>query len=267
METTKIKLHQALIVLVVLGALLVGAKIITEIKEYRFIGGGVSATNTISISGEGEVFAPPDIARVSFSVREEAKKVADAQAKTSAKVKAALVAVRNLGVKDKDIKQASYGSYPKYEYTDIPGVCPNTYSYCPPRQGKQVISGYEVSQTVTLTLRDLDKASGIVDALAQVGVTETRGPDFGIDNEDILKATARKQAIDKARTKAETLARDLGVSLVRIVSFSEGGGEYPSYRGLTLGMFSKDSATEALPELPKGDEKITSQVTVTYEIR
>jgi len=66
------------LVLLVLAVFLI-VKTINTVKEYRFIGGGVSATNTITVSGEGEVFAVPDIAEFSFSVVEEKKTVADAQ--------------------------------------------------------------------------------------------------------------------------------------------------------------------------------------------
>lgn len=265
MEETKTKLHKALILLVVLGAVFVVTKIITEVKEYRFIGGGVSATNMISVSGEGEVFAPPDIATVLFTVREESKKVVDAQARVSAKVKASLEGVRKLGVAEKDVKTQNYSSYPKYEYQEMKIECVS--GYCPPR-GKQILIGYEVSQTVTLTVRDMEKVSSVIDILAQSGVTETQGPNFVIDKEDVLKAQARKQAILNARTKAEVLAKDLGVSLVRIVSFSEDGGQPPYYGGgIRTAMFSKDSVQEGSPEIPKGEEKIISRVTVTYEIR
>jgi uncharacterized protein YggE len=265
MEESKTKLFKALTIMVVFGALLLATKIVTEIKEYRFIGGGVSATNMISVSGEGEVFASPDIATVSFVVREEAKKVVDAQSKVSTKVNAALVGVRKLGVLDKDIKTANYSSYPKYEYQQMKIECTG---YCPP-EGKQVLTGYEVSQAVIVTVRNLDDASAIVDVLAQAGATETQGPNFAIDNEDKLKTEVRGQAIEKARAKAKVLADDLGVSLVRVVSFSEDGG-YPYYPE-EMAVFSKDArgggVVAPLPEIPQGQEKIISRVTVTYEIR
>lgn len=268
-ETAVSKLFKALTVFAMLGTVLVGAMVITEIKAYRYIGGGVAATNTISVSGDGEVFAAPDIANISFTVREEAKKVSDAQDKVTAKVKVALADIRKLGVADKDIKTQNYSSYPKYEWKQSTGVCDGTDSYgnCVLRPGKQVIVGYEVSQTVTIKVRDLEKVNALIDGLATVGVTEMQGPNFAIDKEDDLKAEARKQAIDKARAKAEVLARDLGVTLVRIVSFSE-DGNYPIYARTMAADVGKGSAESfALPEIPQGEEKIISTVTVTYEIR
>src|SRR3989344_2740693 len=107
MEDSKNKLYKVLTILVAVGIVLLGAKTITEVKGYRFIGGSVPATNTISVSGEGEISAAPDIATVSFTVTEEAKKVSDAQSIVSTTVKSALDAVRKLGVADKDIKTAN----------------------------------------------------------------------------------------------------------------------------------------------------------------
>ncbi|MBI5400623.1 MAG: SIMPL domain-containing protein [Candidatus Yonathbacteria bacterium] len=260
------KLFKSLTVLAMIGVVLVGAKIITEVKGYRFIGGGVSATNTISVSGDGEVFASPDIATLSFTVRDESKKVADAQDKVSAKVKVALMGIRKLGVADKDIKTENYSSYPKYEWQEPTAGC--MALNCPPaRPGKQVVVGYEVSQTVTVKVHNLELVNSLVDGLANAGVTEMQGPNFAIDKEDDLKAEARKQAIDKARAKAEVLARDLGVTLVRIVSFSE-GQNYPIYaRSMSASVGMEKAYIASAPELPKGQQKITSNVTVTYEIR
>lgn len=267
MENNKSKLFQALTMLSLLSVVLVGAMIISEVKGYRFIGGGVSASNTVSVSGEGEVFAAPDIANISFTIRAEAKKVADAQDQVSTKVKAALSMIRKEGVADKDIKTQNYSSYPKYEWQEGTASCMSLD--CPPyRPGKQVIVGYEVSQTVTIKVRNLEKVNTLVDGLATAGVTEMQGPNFAIDKEDDLKDEARKIAIDKARAKAEVLAKDLGVDLVRVVSFSE-GGYYPMYSRAMSVEAKYDMAGSAVPapELPQGENSITSSVTITYEIR
>ena len=264
-EVEKTKLYKALTILAFVLVALVATKIITEIKGYEFIGGGVAATNTISVSGDGEVMASPDIANISFTITEDSAKVSDAQTKVSAKVKAALDAVRKSGVADKDIKTDNYSSYPKYEWQQSTTVtCMN--SYCPPVQGKQVITGYEVSQTVNVTVRDLEAVNGLVAGLATAGVTDMQGPNFAIDKQDALQAQARKQAIDKARAKAEVLANDLGVNLVRVVSFSE-GNNYPIMYAMKSDAMAGSAPAAPTPELPQGQTKITSNVTITYEIR
>ncbi len=265
MEIDKIKLYKALTVFSIVGTILVTAMIVTEIKGYRFIGGGVSATNMISVSGEGEVFALPDMANISFSVRETSIKVADAQDKVNAKIKIALATVRKLEVPDKDIKTQNYSSYPKHEWQEGTFTC-LAIGCPPPLPGKQVLVGYEVSQSVSITVRNIDSVAAIVEALGTAGVTDMQGPSFSIDKQDDLKAEARKQAIDKARARAEILARDLGVSLIRVVSFSE-GENFPIYARGMMATAKEGGDALSLPELPKGEEKITSSVTITYEIR
>lgn len=266
MEDSKIKLYKVITVLIVFVIVLVVAKIVTEIKSYSFIGSGVSATNTISVSGDGEVLANPNIAMISFSIREEGKRVADAQDKVSTKVKVALASIRKQGVLDKDIQTQNYSSYPKYEWQDPSVSCIGLN--CPPhRNGKQVIVGYEVSQTVNIKLRNLELVNTLIDGLASANVTEMQGPNFSIDNEDGLKAEARKQAIDKARAKAEVLAKNLGVTLSRVVSFSE-GQSYPIYaRSMMAGSAIEKADSTTTPELPHGEQKIIANVTVVYEIR
>ncbi len=106
-------------------------------------------------------------------------------------------------------------------------------------------------------------------SLGAVGVSDLSGPNFSIDNEENLQAEARKKAIDDAKAKAEALADDLGVKLGRVANFSE-GGRYggPIYYGKE--MMAVDSSTGSAPapaNIPKGENTISSDVTITYELR
>jgi len=106
----------------------------------------------------------------------------------------------------------------------------------------------------------------IMQGLGTLGVSDLNGPNFSIDNEDALKAQARKKAIDDAKEKAATLAKDLGVRLGKITSFSE-SGNYPSPM-YDRGMMSVSAAKESAPaQIPKGENTISSDVSITYEIR
>ncbi len=113
----------------------------------------------------------------------------------------------------------------------------------------------------------MDDVGAIVQGLGNVGVSELNGPNFAIDKEDDLKAEARKKAIDDAREKAKVLAKDLGVSLVKISSFSEGG----NYGGMVYSAkaeMAMDSGSAPAPaKIPKGVQTVSSDVTITYEIR
>ncbi|MEK7593555.1 MAG: SIMPL domain-containing protein [Patescibacteria group bacterium] len=247
--------------LLIAASLFFAAKIITEIKSYRYIGGGVLASNAISVSGEGEVFAVPDIATIIFSAASQGKTVAMAQKEASKKIDAALAFLKNSGISDKDIKTTNYSAHPRYEYNEV--VC---LSLNCPRPGKQTLVGYDVMQTISVKARDTDKVGAILEGLAKAGITEISGPNFSIDDEEKLKAEARKYAIADAKEKAAALAGDLGVSLVRIISFSE-AGNYPIYYAKALESAGGNGGDVLAPEIPKGENKISSNVTITYEIR
>ncbi|MCR4281300.1 MAG: SIMPL domain-containing protein [Candidatus Kaiserbacteria bacterium] len=237
---------------------------ISELKGLRFIGSGVAATNTISVNGEGEVFAVPDTATFSVTVREKAKEVKDAQDAATKKGNNIIAYLKEGGVEEKDIKTVDYSVNPDYEWSQ--GVCPQA-GYCPP--GKQVLVGYQVSQTLSVKVRDTKKAGDLLSGVGSRGATEVSGLSFTIDDEDALKAEARDKAIAQAKEKAEVLAESLGVSLVRVVGFYENEGGRPIfYEKAALGMgMGGDSAVSPAPEIPVGENKIVSNVSVTYEIR
>jgi hypothetical protein len=270
----KSKLIKAGFVLAIVLTLYFTAKIITEIKGYNFIGGATPASNVISFDGKGEISATPDIATISFTLSDDEKDLKTAQDKVTTKETAVLSFLDSQKIDKKDIKTESYNSYPKYDYSN--SVCPvQQYNgtsmmggslpvYCPP--GKQVLSGYTVSESISVKVRDITKAGAVVQGIGAVGVKDMNGPNFSIEKEDALKAQARKMAINDAKAKAQTLSKDLGVNLVRIVNFSE-NGNYPIMYN-TYGMAKADSAVSApAPTLPTGENKITSNVTITYEIR
>lgn len=236
---------------------------IGELKAQRFIGSGTTATNTITVSGEGKVFAVPDVATITFSVRKDASTVKEAQEKANEIANGAIEFIRDSGVEEKDIKVVSNNFYPKYET-----IAP-CYTYpCPNKDPK--IVGYEVSRSITVKVRNADSAGAIVDGLATKNVTDLNGPTFTIDDEDSIRDEAREDAIADAREKAEKLADQLGVSIVRIVGFSENGGGYPiAYmraESANMGMGgAEDMKVDA--DLPMGENEYSSNVTITYEIR
>jgi uncharacterized protein YggE len=261
---------KAIFVLLIVVSLYFLTKTLSEIKKDGFIGAGTTATNVISFDGKGEVSATPDLATISLTIRETSKEVKGAQTKVTTKETAVLSFLDKSGIDKKDIKTENYNSYPKYEWRQ--SVCPQPAStsseayYCPP--GKSVLTGYEVSENISVKVRDLAKAGDIVKGIGDVGISEISGPNFSIEKEDQLKAEARKMAIDEAKSKAEVLAKDLGVHLVRIVNFSENGNyPVPMYANrLDMAAGAKESVTST-PALPTGQNKITSNVTITYEIR
>ena len=235
---------------------------LSALMGLRYIGAGVQPTNVISVSGYGEAFGAADIATFSFSVVSEKSTVAAAQTDATNKINAITKYIKDAGVAEKDIQTTDYSVYPQYEYNQI--VC---VSYpCP--SGRQVLKGYQVRQTTTIKVRDLAKAGELLTGVGGKGAIEMSGLQFTFDDPNKLQNDARGKAISDAKAKADQLAKQLGVSLVRVVSFNEGGGGQQVYyaKSTSMGM-GGDAVAQSAPEISVGQNKVTSNVSITYEIR
>jgi hypothetical protein len=276
----KSRLVKSGVLLLVILSVYFAVRIISEIKKDSMLGESVTPA-TISFSGHGEVTAVPDIANVYFTISKTASTVAVAQAGVATIEKSALDILKAKGVADADIKTADASFYPNYEYQNA--VCPTPAPiplsvqggvsgsvvaspiYCPP--GKQVLKGYTASESITVKVRNTDSVGDLMQALGATGVSNLSGPNFTIDNQDALQMQARKLAIDDAKVKAQALAKDLGVSLGKISSFSDSGNGYPVMYD-KVNMLSAGATPTAAPAvIPKGQNTITSDVTITYEIK
>lgn len=255
------KLLKAGFALVVLIAIFFVFQILTDIKEYRYVGRDVYPSQTISVNGIGEVYAIPDIGQFTFTVRERADTIDEAQANATRKSNAVIEALESRGVEEKDIKTQDYYVGPRYEYIQVQCI---TFP-CP---GEERLVGYEVSQTMAVKVRDLETSGDLITAVTEAGATGVSNLSFTIDDMEAIRADARKEAIVDAREKAERLAEDLGVRLIRIAGFYEDGG-YGFYEERAMG-YGGDMAvmqSAAAPKLPTGENKITSSVSITYEIK
>ncbi len=241
------------------------AQAMVAFREYKYVGSGLEAKNTISVTGKGEVFAVPDIASFSFTVKEEKKTAKDAQSIETKKINAIIDYLKKEGIDTKDIKTTNYNLYPRYEWKkdckefDVRGVC----------DSNRVLMGYVVSQSVQVKVRNTDKAGKILAQMATLGAENVSSLQFKVDDEDVLKEKARSKAIENAKEKAQKLARELGVSLVRVVSFSEGNRRdfiRPLYAKMAVEA-GPDMPMDDAPSLPLGENKINSSVTITYEIQ
>ena len=230
-------------------------------KIFSFDGGrnDNSQKDTIVVAGKGELTVKPDIATVSFSVTQENLDVSKASDVVNTKIAKVIDTLKVDGVDEKDIKTTGYNIYPRYNYV-------NSQAY-PYGGGTQVLAAYVVTQNIDIKIRDLSKAGKVVTDLSVLNVTDISGLNFTNDKYDDLVRQARDEAIADARSQAEKLAKALGVRLVKIVAFSE-NGNYPVPYGMGggfAGIATKESVAPAV--LPTGENKITSNVSVTYEIR
>jgi uncharacterized protein YggE len=262
--TQKRRFINAVVVAVILLAAFLAIETLNAIRQNSYIGKGVYPSNVISINGTGEVYAIPDTASFSFSVVEEGKTVKDAQDKATKKINAILDAVKSFGIDDKDVKTTGYTSYPKYEYTGSACVS----GYCPP--GKQVLTGYEVSHSITVKVRDTAKAGDVLTKVGGLGASNISGLDFIVDDMDSVKDQAREKAVADAKAKAKVLSKTLGVRLTKVVNFYESGDMpvpmYYAKADSAMGMGGGMVSAQATPSLPTGENKIVSNVTISYEV-
>ncbi len=258
------RLSKAVLWTVVLLAVFLGVQVLSSLKELSYIGKGVYPSNVIAVNGTGEVYAKPDIASFSFSVVEEGKTVKDAQDKATKKMNSILDAIKSMGIDDKDVKNTSYYSNPKYEYNQV--ACSNLY--CPP--GKQVLVGYEVSQSISVKVRNTEKAGEALTKVGELGASNISGLDFIVDDIEKVKAEAREKAVADAKAKAKVLAKTLGVNLDTVVNFYENGDYQPPVMyamDSKMGGARVENQAVSVPSIPTGENKIVSNVTITYEVK
>jgi len=210
-------------------------------------------SRTIVISGDGKATVTPDIAKLSFSVVSEGPDPTALQSDNSKKMTAAINFVKEKGIDAKDIKTTNYNLSPRYEYDET--------------KRQSFITGYTLTQTVSVKVRDLGKVAEILGGLSSLGINNIGSVSFEVDEPDRYLAEARVEAFGKANKKALEMASLNGVRIKRVVNFSEyqSGPIYP-YRSLELAGKGGGDVVLPVPPIEPGTEEITIQVSVTYEI-
>jgi len=246
------KLFTIFVIFLVLGVLAVlGTVVAKNLKSYQYIGKPTAERDTIAISGEGKVTGIPDIAAIEVGLVTEKKDVASAQKENTLKMNRLIKNLKNLGIEDKDIQTSYYNIYPQYDWPD----------------GKQVLRGYQVNQSVSVKIRNLDKIGDILTAAGEGGANQVSGLSFNIDDPEKLRQEARIKALENAKEKADALAKVAGVKLGKVVSFSEYAETpapmYKAMEGLGIGGGGEMPA----PTVEKGSMDIIVNVTVSYEIK
>lgn len=221
----------------------------------------IKVPRQISVGGEGKIAMKPDMATFTAGVVTQAKKIKDAQADNNARSAAVTDFLKGQGIEEKDLQTVGYTIMPQYQYFSTP---PCYTSLCPVSHPPE-ITGYEVRHTIEVKVRTLDKVDALLDGVVGKGANEVGSIQFGFQEDTKIRDDARAKAIDNAKTKAQTLAQELGVRLGKIVSFSESGGGYPIYAERAYGM-GGGGATLA-PSVQAGEQEITSSVTITYELK
>lgn len=265
-------------------------KTINEVKTYSTIGENPlnSVQNVISVTGKSDMDVKPDVTTFSWSVESDGKTIDEAQSKAATINNKAIEFIKGKGIKEADIKTLGLNTYPKYETSYKGCVTPRSGAtsgssdgsvssmvvamptIMPPCNSESVISGYTTSLSVQVKVREINKneklVGELIGGLGSIGVKAST-PTNTIDDIEAFKKVVRNEAIIKARQEAEVLAKALGVKLVKITSFNEnGGGGYPYAMDYMSARPMMEKASVA-PELPTGTNKVSSEVTITYEIK
>jgi uncharacterized protein YggE len=210
---------------------------------------GNDQVRSISVSGTGRVKAEPDIANVSVGVTTQGKDAGEASRKNASAMDAVIKALLDMGIAESDIQTTSLSLSPTYDWDDNP---PN-------------IVGWQASNMVNITVRDIESVGDVVDAATKAGATNVNGISFRVEDPTQAEAEARAAAVAAAESKAKQLAVAAGVNIVEVLTISESGGQAPQPIYLARSEASFDTAAASTPVLP-GEVELSISVFMQYEI-
>ncbi|MDP2781298.1 SIMPL domain-containing protein [Devosia sp.] len=181
---------------------------------------------TITIEGRGEVAAAPDMAMINSGVTSQGATAREALDANTAAMAELIATLKEAGIEARDIQTSGFSVNPNYVYSEQRDA--NGYTL-PPK-----INGYQVSNTVTVKVRQLDALGTILDKSVTVGANTVNGVSFSVADPGELYNQARKAAFADASAKAALYAEAAGGTLDDIVSISETQGfnepqPYPMY--------------------------------------
>ena len=220
---------------------------------YAVINGATDqpAEHTIAVTGSGKVTVVPDMATISLGVvveRNTAKAAREAAAESMTKV---VAAVKALGIDDKDIASSSISLQPTYDYVN---------------NGTPNIRGYQLQNTITITVRDLNKLGDVLDDSVISGATSVDGISFDVADRTAAESKAREAAVADAKAKADTLAKGVGVSITGVASMSETVSDARVVRPADGDGRRRRPADAASTPVMPGSTDVTIQVQVTFLI-
>jgi len=252
--------------------LLAGLVISVGIASAGLWGGSSSASSdtpdiqqkkVIVVSGYGTVDTTPDEAVVRLAVvtqAEDAKEACDENAK---KMDAVLAALNDTGIAEGDSVTSDYRVWPRYNWKD----------------GEDRLIGFQVRNSLTATVRDIEKVGDVIDAAIGAGANEIGDVAFTVsdDRQAGLREEAIADAVAKARSDANSVADAMDVAIVGALEISTTGSQFSPYRvHLDYGYYEDaemempmpaPKALGAGPQIQPGDVTVSAYVTVVYEFK
>ncbi len=205
----------------------------------------------IAVSGVGETRVTPDRAVINIGVYSRATTAAAAARENARKQQAIIDTLRALGIPREQISTTQFNVSPEMRHI--------------PQTGRNEITGYSVSNTVRVEVRQLDRVAAAIDAALAKGANQINSLDFSVFNADEPRRRALAQAIERARLDAEAMARAAGGSLGTLLELSTGYVPIPvTRREMAMTGAARVQADVATPIEP-GEEMIRAFVTARWQ--
>ena len=207
----------------------------------------ISEKRTISLSASGQVKVEPDVATISTGVTTEGETAREALDANTRAMKAVIEGLKSSGIDGRDIQTTNFSVSPRYQHFKD--------------RRAPVVTGYNVTNSVQIIVRDLKSLGEILDKVVTVGANQIGGIQFDVSNSDALKDAARKQAVANARRKAKLYAEAAGSSVGEVLKISEESHSYsPRPAMMRTAMKSEAAPIEA------GSQVLSVRVNVTWEL-
>lgn len=206
---------------------------------------------TVSVTGVGRVTLTPDRFTFNVGVQTQAPSVEDAVNQNNSKAAAVIAALKKAGATDAEIRTGGFSIYPQQDYSQ---------QGQPPR-----ILGYQVSNSVTVSRKQIADAGRLLQAAVAAGVNQASGIQFEVSDPTRGRDEGLKAAYDTARRKAEVLATAAGRTLGRALTITELGATEPRPAPMARTMAMQAKVSEVPVE--SGSQDLTFSVSVVFELR
>lgn len=208
--------------------------------------------STITLQGLGEIAAAPDMATLTTGVVTQGDTARDALDLNNESAGALMQTLRDLGIEDRDLQTSNFSIQPQYERQNNNNT----------RRDPKII-GYQVSNTVSVRVRDLTQLGVVLDQVVSAGANTINGINFAVSEAADLENAAREAAVADALAKAKLYTDAAGVSLERILEISETDYGRPQQENFAMARMSADAAQVPVAA---GELTFTSRVNVVWEI-
>lgn len=205
----------------------------------------------LEITATGEVTRVPDVAVISAGVVTRQSTATAAIQENSARMDRVLAALKRAGIAERDVQTSALNLNPEYRYQE--------------NQPPQLV-GYTASNQVSIRFRDIRNSGKILDTLVAEGANQINGPNLTIDKQEAALDEARQQAIANGQARAELYARSLGKRVARVVSVSEGGGNYSPPPPMPVMMQARMGGEADMKVVP-GEQKLQVSVSMVFDLQ